>query len=241
MFKDIVQINEANRAVYLNALFLLFLLLVGVADAFAIVIAYFFETIVIGLIHVVKLYLTVRYGRPSSPQSKGMDGYGIIPFFMVHYGLFVGVQSIFVITFFAPSMFEDVSPSNIVENYGDTLLTSGMLVVLASIIFTNLAYFYTNFLNPKRYEAYAPDEIFMKPYLRIFIQQFVVILAGFFFIILDAGMAAALFLVLIRTFVDLVIVGIRKDSTLVGVLAHKLARSHEEVPKIEKTLQQLSE
>ncbi len=43
-----------------------------------------------------------------------------------------------------------------------------------------------------------------EPYVRIFVQQLVVILTGFLFLILHAGLVAGVLLILVRLFLDLV-------------------------------------
>jgi len=81
----------------------------------------------------------------------------------------------------------------------------------------------------------------MLPYIRIFIQQFVVIIAGFFLVAFSAGMAAALLLIAFRLMVDLVIVSIRKNGELVKSLATYLARNEEEKKGIKEALEKWSE
>jgi hypothetical protein len=44
--------------------------------------------------------------------------------------------------------------------------------------------------------------MFIQPYVRIFIQQFATILAGFFVILMQSGFAAAVLVVLLRLVVD---------------------------------------
>jgi hypothetical protein len=116
-----------------------------------------------------------------------------------------------------------------------------MPIILASIIVNNLTYFYTNFWRNEKYREYTPDGILMKPYVRIFIQQFVVILAFFFYMLFNSGMIAAVLLILFRLFVDLIIFSIKKDSATLEILSKKLAKTPEQYPEIKKQLQEYSE
>ena len=102
-------------------------------------------------------------------------------------------------------------------------------------------YFFSNFLRNEKYRDYSPDNIMMKPYVRIFIQQFVVILAFFFFMIFNSGMIAAVLLIFFRLFVDLVLFSIKKDSKILELLTKKIAKSPEEYAKVSKQLQEYSE
>lgn len=116
-----------------------------------------------------------------------------------------------------------------------------MPLILAPIIVNNLRYFYTNFWSNGKFRDYAPDNIFMKPYLGIFIQQFVVILAFFFFMIFNSGMVAAVLLIFFTLFLDLVLGSIRKDSRLLEILTKRVAKSPEQYAEVSKQLQEFSE
>src|SRR5690606_25782495 len=130
---------------------------------------------------------------------------------------------------------------HLVHNYTYILASEGMPLILASIIINNLSYFYTNFWRNEKYKDYAPDNIFMKPYVRIFIQQFVVILAFFFYMLFNSGMIAAMLLILFRLFVDLTLFSIKKDSRILEILSKKIAKTPEQYPEIKKQLQEYSE
>ena len=83
-----------------------------------------------------------------------------------------------------------------------------------------------NFLAEKRYREFTASELMSKPYLRIFVQQFVVILSGFFLVFLSAGMVAAVLLILFRLALDLFLVGLRENSELLNRLAHWYAEKN---------------
>ena len=116
-----------------------------------------------------------------------------------------------------------------------------MLVIISSITVTNLAYFYNNFWHNEKYKEYTPRAIFFKPYIRIFIQQFVVILAGFFFIVFEAGNVAAILLIVFRLVVDLAMVFIRKDSKEFDTFMKKKSKSYDHYLEMKKKYQEFSE
>lgn len=233
--------HTGNTLIMLQALLLLLLLFVGYISPETIVFGYFFETIIIGIIHAVKLFLVVKHGKEDPPGTKSMQGYGVVLFFMVHYGMFVAIQLIFVFSFFSGALEGIDNGFNLFQNFKVLVRTNGMGVMLGSLLLTNLAYFYHNFWTPSKYREYAPSEIFMGPYVRIFIQQFVVILAGFFFVFLNAGYAAAVLLIGIRLLVDLVIVSIKKDAAFLEVLSEKLAKPGQDPSEVKQQLERLSE
>lgn len=241
MWKAILIPTKKTAILWANALFLLLLLFFNLAAPLTIVFAYFLETIIIGIIHLVKLWLVSKYGLKSTDPRNQLTGIPLLLFFIVHYGMFVGIQSIFAFTLFYSSVPGLKVGFDIFYNYNFILGYAGMPIILTSIILNNLMYFFTNFLRNKKYKDYSPDNIMMKPYVRIFIQQFVVILAFFFFMIFDSGMIAAILLIFFRLFVDLVMFSIRKDSKMLELLTKKVAKSPEEYAQVSKQLQEYSE
>ncbi|MDT0556124.1 DUF6498-containing protein [Patiriisocius hiemis] len=242
MVQNIFSFTKYNYLIWVNAAFLIVLLLLDKADALTIVFAYFLETIIIGILHVIKLWLCVKYGKSDSSENQnGVSGYGIIPFFMIHYGMFVAIQSIFAFSFFDSKIPEIKSGFNLIENYSYLLSQEGIQIIVASLFITNLSYFYNNFLIHKKYQDYKPSSLLFKPYGRIFIQQFVVILAGFFFVLTAADMAAAILLIGFRLIIDLSIVSIRKDSKPFESFVKKHSNSYEHYLKMKEEYQKYSE
>ena len=76
-----------------------------------------------------------------------------------------------------------------------------------------------------------------KPYLRIFIQQIVVIIS-FFFIVFDngAGLIAAVLLIVFRLIVDLFFESIKENSAILDSLSVKLANEKATADDIKKQL-----
>ncbi len=241
MWNAILTPTKNNAILWANAIFLFILLVLNMADPLTIVFAYFLETIIIGVIHLVKLWLVNKYGKKSTNPQWQMSAIPLMLFFTLHYGMFVAVQSVFAFTLFQSNISGLEDGFHIIHNYTYILGSEGMSLILASIIINNLSYFYTNFWRNEKYRDYAPDNIFMKPYVRIFIQQFVVILAFFFYMVFNSGMMAAVLLILFRLFVDLTLFSIKKDSRILEILSKKIAKTPEEYAEINKQLQEYSE
>ncbi len=241
MWKEILLPTKNNAILWANALFLFLLLALNLADPLTIVFAYFLETIIIGVIHLIKLWMVSKYGKKSTNPQWQMSGIPLMLFFTVHYGMFVAIQSIFAFTLFNTTIPGLEDGFHLIHNYIFILGSVGMPLILTSIIINNLSYFYTNFWRNEKYKDYAPDNIFMRPYVRIFIQQFVVILAFFFYILFNSGMIAAVLLIVFRLFVDLVLFSIKKDSRMLDILSKKIAKTPDQYPEIKKQLQEFSE
>ncbi len=241
MWKTIFIPNSKTLIIWANALFLLLLLAFPLADPLTVVFAYFLETLIIGVLHVAKLWLVSRYGKGTADGSSLGSGIPLMLFFIFHYGMFVAVQSMFVFVLFGSAIPGFKSGFQLVYNFKYILQYPGMFVVLASLVANNLGQFYFNFLRTEKYRESAPDDIFMKPYLRIFIQQFVVILAFFFFIIFQSSVMAAVLLIVIRLMVDLLLYSLKNSNGTAEFLARKLAENPENYFKIKKQLQNFSE
>lgn len=182
-----------------------------------------------------------KWGKQDSKNLGRTSGIGLLLFFVVHYGMFVAIQSIFAFSFFESNVEGIESGFHLIQNYVVLLSQEGMSALLLSILFYNLSYFYTNFFKPKQYLAYKASDIFFAPYLRIFVQQFVVIFSGFFFVVLDGGIVAAILLIVLRLGLDLGIVTIKKDSKLLERISKKLANEKQSASEVAELLERVTE
>lgn len=231
MLKSILYPNAQTAFVWLSAIYLIFLLIIGKADAMTILFVYFLETLIIGVFNVFKMYFTISYGKKDS--SGG--GFAMIFFFMFHYGFFVAVQSIFAFALFSieeNGLFKE--PFDIFENYWKILQLENIQYALPAIVIAHLGNFIFDFLKNDKYLKFEVQEIMFKPYVRIFIQQFVVIISFFFIVFGKAGILAAILLIGIRLIIDLCLDAIKENSEFLDYLSEKLANekaSKEEVKK----------
>lgn len=229
--------SKTNNAILLNAVFLIALLLLGKANPMAIVFAYVFETIIIGLIHALKLfYIISNDNEPRKTEAK-IFNFASIFFFLVHYGFFVAIQSLFLYTAFAIND-DRFSTSLSLNNFKVIFSLEGFYVVVASIVLTHLAEFYFNFIKNRKYFNQNLESYFIKPYLRIFVQQFLAIIPFFFlFITKCVGVIAAILLVITRAFLDYYLNETSKKPERIRKIAQFLTKGKpEELEKAEKKL-----
>lgn len=209
LLKSILKPSLRNASVWLNTIFLLALLLLGWADSFTIIMIYFFETLLIGLIQILKMMIVGAYGEQQKQESH--NPIAIILFFIVHYSFFVGIQSIFIFSFFS-----EIDPNikeafNIFSNYRYALNYPGIKISLILIFCSLLFQMYMSFIRTYKHHDYGVMQLMFQPYLRIFIQQFVVIISGFFVMLFPNGIAVAFILIMFRLFIDLTGVYIGKS------------------------------
>lgn len=240
MLRIIFTPTKDNTPIWGTTIFLCIMVGFELVSPLSVIFGYFLETIIIGVIHVVKLRLTQRYGNPNRSDVNTPKGIGLLVFFVFHYGFFVAVQSIFAFSFFETAIPEIKSGFNLIANYSYILSRSDMLFVLVPILFSNVGYFITNFLRPKQYKKYSAGQLLFKPYVRIFIQQFAVILGGFFFL-LGAHIAAAILLLLLRFMVDSIMMNIKRDSIFLNQVAHKISKTPKQFEEVKQKLQEFSE
>lgn len=227
---------NSNWLVLVNALFLTALLLTGKANAMAIVFAYIFETVIIGVIHVVKLFFIIRYTNQPGIVEKGIANYALILFFIFHYGFFIFIQSSFLYMAF---FFENNKSITINwESIKVIMDLKGFYIAMISISFIHVIELLFNFIKPKRYYQKDLGKYFSKPYLRIFIQQFVVIIPFFFMVFSSQiGLVAAILLIFIRTIIDFYLNDIGKRPKRIEKMARFLTKSKpEEYEKTKETL-----
>lgn len=227
ILRQIVHPTNQNKFIWLNAFALLAFLISDMVDPFAIVMVYFLETIIIGFIHSYKMHYVGKYSR-TQRNVEGQNPNFKVGFFIVHYSFFVAVQSIFVFAIFSLSDYNIKEPFNLIANFKYVLTLKGIGYALGVTFVMLAVQTYFSFIKTKMYNFYTVDRLFMQPYLRIFVQQFTVILAIFFIVFFPSGIMAAVLLILIRLFVDLVGVYINSSEGNLRKLASRLARKSDQ-------------
>ena len=215
--------NQNNSYAWINLIFLVTFLLLGIIEPFTVLFGYFLETIIIGVFNVFKMVVASKH-----------DGSG--------YGMFVAIQSIFVFVVIGIDGTKLIKePFNIIENYIMMLDLQGMEYMLPLLITTQLVKFLLDFMHPKKYLEFTVQEIMFKPYVRIFVQQFTVIIAMFFIIFSNVSVIAALLLILFRTIVDFSFASIRKNGKFLDYLVDKSYNGKETKEELRKKLLLISE
>ena len=226
---QIVHHSNQNKFIWLNAFALLTFLVTGLVDPFAIVMVYFLETFIIGLLHAYKMYYVSKRGRAQLRISKpSISNFFKIGFFFFHYSFFIAVQSIFVFAIFSMGDTNIKQPFNLIANYEYVLTLKGMGYAASSMFVFMAIQTYFSFIQSKGYNFATLDQMLMQPYLRILIQQFTVILAMFFISIFPNGIMVPVLLIIFRLFIDLVAIYISSSEGNLRKLASRLAQKTDE-------------
>ena len=174
-------------------------------DAKPIFLVYCMETIIIGIINVVKMACITIFVRKKdvweSNSNNMQSGWFFIFFFIVHYGFFVFIQTLifFSVSKMVPGGSFLMSYSKIPELLGD----NGKLMLLIFIAYYTLQSIF-DFFSTGNYKTVSLGKQMFEPYMRIFVQQFVVIL-GSFFLTFGAGKIFILIFIVAKIFFELFI------------------------------------
>lgn len=150
-------------------------------DANRIFLFYCLETILIGIFNVFKMLTVIFWGKEVAPENKydypNFFRIFMVIFFIFHYGFFVFIQT--QIFFAISNVMESRSFGVSYEKVWHSLGAEGHLL-LGLFASYYLLDFISNFINNGKYKTAVLEEQMFLPYVRIFVQQFVVIAGGIF-------------------------------------------------------------
>jgi hypothetical protein len=168
-----------------------------------ILVIYWLENGIVGVINVLKMSaatgeeatglaaaLTIN-GQPASSMSK----VGLIPFFIVHYGIFWFVHGIFVLTL--PVFLSLASDTPMELGLGAVLFAAVGLAVSHGLSF------WWNFLRGGEYRRTTPAALMFAPYRRLVALHLTIIFGALAVTLTGAPIVAVAILVGIKTLIDL--------------------------------------
>lgn len=172
-------------------------------NAAQVFLVYCLETVIIGLFTVVKLACVTLIVKPRDEWNAGkssviVSGLFFILFFIVHYGIFVFVQT--QIFFSVSGLVSDHSILGTYRQIPKVLGHEGQLLLLIFIIYYTLQNLFGFFLSGE-YKTISMMKLMFQPYARIFVQQLVVIV-GSMFLAFGAGKVFILVLALVKIYFE---------------------------------------
>lgn len=167
-----------------------------------ILVIYWLENGIVGLINVLKMAVATGdevtpgvtfmvNGRPATSATK----MGLIPFFIVHYGIFWFVHGIFVLTL--PAFFSLMSDDGMTLDLGPVVFAALGLAISHGLSF------WWNFLHGGEYRRTAAAALMFAPYKRLVALHITIIFGAFAVMFTGAPAAAVAVLVAIKTAIDL--------------------------------------
>ncbi len=166
-------------------------------EVFPIMLLFWLENVVVGVITVLKILACER--------GHSGEKFFMVPFFIFHYGMFCFVHGAFVFSLFAPRG-ESMSrtggllpePSGILE----LIRGQGLWIAVAALVASHAFSFVVNFLGRGEYRKAEAGKVMMAPYGRIIVLHVVVLVGGFVVMALDAPLIALLLLVILKIIMD---------------------------------------
>ena len=175
-------------------------------NASQVFLVYCLETVIMGIVTILKMACVTLFVNKNDVWSNGgsstmVSGWFFILFFIIHYGFFVFVQT--QIFFSVSGLIPDHTFLGGYSKIPVLLGSNGKLLLLIFIVYYSLQNFIDFFVNGN-YITISLGKLMFEPYIRIFVQQFVVIL-GSMFLTFGAGKIFILIFVLVKIFFELFI------------------------------------
>jgi hypothetical protein len=172
-------------------------------DPKQIFLVYCLETVIIGLINVIKMACVTIFVKKKDVWENGgsttmQSGWFFIFFFILHYGFFVFVQT--QIFFAVTGMLPDGSMLMRYSKIPELLGPNGRLLLLIFIAYYTVDNVF-RFFNSGVYKTISMGRLMFEPYLRIIVQQIVVIL-GSMFLTFGAGKVFILIFIVVKIFFE---------------------------------------
>ena len=175
-------------------------------NAAQVFLVYCLETVIIGVINVLKMACVTIFVKSKDVWENGgsttmQSGWFFIFFFIIHYGFFVFVQT--QVFFGVSGIANNASLFGKYAQIPALLGDNGKLMLLIFITYYTLQNVFGFFVTGN-YKTISLGRLMFEPYMRIFVQQFVVIL-GSIFLSFGAGKVFILVFIAAKIFFELFI------------------------------------
>lgn len=171
-----------------------------------VILIYAMETIIAGIFNIIKMITVIGSSKAQPGQQSSYWSWALVPFFILHYNFFVMVQLTMLLGM--AEMWGLDLPSgllNLPQKIGYVLDNQTMLG-LGGIATGYLYDYIWNYLRLNRYLETSADVQMMEVYPRIIVQQFVVILGGWFLLLPHSAYFVLGVLVIVKSYAEMFIV-----------------------------------
>jgi hypothetical protein len=171
-------------------------------EGLVVIVLYLIETMIIGLFHALRIFF---FGTFMGFKEGRMPRTSIFIsiFFLFHYFMFVFVQSVLFFSFLKignPGMNDGFQ---VIHNYS-LYIREPYLISIYAFIASQLAYTGREALLTKEYTNLSASDYMFLPYLRIFVQQFVVIFGAMIFLAFNSLTALVVLFIVLKTAGELI-------------------------------------
>lgn len=152
-------------------------------SATQIFLVYCLETIIVGIFNLIKMGIVTAVRKTDTwyngPIRTTQHGLFFMIFFMVHYGMFVAIQMGIFFGVSGIAKGYDIGFFSFFYKWPQLLGDNSYIMLAGFIISYGFSLVY-NFILPGVYKTVSMSLLLFQPYMRIFVQQFAVILGSMF-------------------------------------------------------------
>jgi len=175
---------------------------------FPVMLLYWLENAIVGYFNVFKIALArgqdkKRHGQPVSRHAAVILKIFMIPFFVVHYGIFWVVHGVFVIALFGSGFGEadPFAPGRLLDMLGAA--RSGVLLAVSLFFISHGVSFLLNYIRAGEVRSARLDKLMFLPYGRVVAMHLVLLGGGFFLQFIGQYRVPLALLVIVKTGLDL--------------------------------------
>jgi hypothetical protein len=172
---------------------------------FDVLLLYWTENVVIGVFNVLRMLMA----QPANPASW-LAKFVLVPFFIVHYGMFTAVHGFFLVAFFQdeatgwnlPGPSASLSQT-MFEIINSVVGRPGALLVVGSLVLSHGYSFVVNYLGNGENTRASLQRLMSQPYSRVVVMHLTIIGMGFLVILTGTRAVGVVLLVVLKIAVDL--------------------------------------
>jgi hypothetical protein len=160
----------------------------------SVILLYWCENVVIGAFNVLRM-------AAASPRNITADlgKLFLIPFFVLHYGMFTAVHGVFVMALFGPRANFSASPAA----FASAVRGAGIGLAVVAIAASHAFSFVHNYLMSGEYRNASPQLLMAQPYARVVVLHVVILFGGIGATAMGSPTFALVLLIALKTGLDL--------------------------------------
>lgn len=164
-------------------------------SVFPLVLLYWLENVIVGGFNVAKMLLA----QPREPAYWAGKLF-IVPFFIVHFGLFTFVHGVLLVALLGP---KGTQPFDVLGTVAPAIRENHLGWAVVSLVVSHGLSFYWNYIKNGEYQRASMNALMAQPYGRVVVLHLTVLFGGWIVMALGSPLPALLLLVVIKTAADL--------------------------------------
>ncbi|MFH0875861.1 MAG: DUF6498-containing protein [archaeon] len=191
MFQNYKNYFSVPVLIAANIVPLIMVLFFG-ANLFEILILYWSESAIIGFFNIIKMALA----QGGNEKHANVQKLFLIPFFMMHYGIFMSVHLVFIL------ILSGIISLN-TPNFNWISALTNIIIGFISLFASHAISFFTNYIGNKEYKTALAGLLIFSPYGRIIIMHLTILFGMFIFMLTGYSIIVLVLLIILKTLVDL--------------------------------------